>query len=242
MRRRPIDSAARVLTVAVGLWIGCSASPSAPSAVQAAEPSGVKAKAKDKAKEKSMLKSDADFNGAYKSYLEKSGKRTQPIVEDTYLRTGEWRFFSLEGGPNKNEEVAVSASGEVIDSTGAQPGWYAFLTQTGITAGDLAKRYCWLQRGSRIGAIEPGMINFRDARVAPLVEKPTVTQHGDTVTLRFWAVFPPSTEDPSRVTVTAKKGAAMHSESAGWQQVAGVAPATQPGRQEGLLPPMFPKH
>jgi len=109
----------RVLAVAVGLWLGCSApAPSVPSTAQAAE-SG----AKPKTKEKPMLKSDADFAGAYKSFLEKSGKPTELMNENKSLRKGDWRFFARGDRPGvKFDEAAVSASGEVIDQS-HQPAW-----------------------------------------------------------------------------------------------------------------------
>jgi hypothetical protein len=226
----------RVLAVAVGLWLGCSApAPSVPSTAQAAE-SG----AKPKTKEKPMLKSDADFAGAYKSFLEKSGKPTELMNENKSLRKGDWRFFARGDRPGvKFDEAAVSASGEVIDQS-HQPAWYAFLSQPGVSPSELVQRYCWLH--GQLAAIEPGTINFRDARIAPLIEKPTLTQHGDTATLRFWVLYPPNMQDPARLTLTAKKGAPLHTESANWHEVAGLAPAASPSHPlEGQAPSLFGK-
>jgi len=76
----------------------------------------------------------------------------------------------------------------------------------------------------------------------PLIEKPTLTQHGDTATLRFWVLYPPNMQDPARLTLTAKKGAPLHTESANWHEVAGLAPAASPSHPlEGQAPSLFGK-
>src|SRR3954465_9389213 len=112
MRRRPF---VRVITVAAGLWLGCSAAPSTPPYAHAAE-GGAK-----KAKEKVMLKTDDDFLGAYKAHLGHSSKQEGPVSENKQLRKGDWRYFFRGAGPgDKHDEAAVSASGELIDK-GNQP-------------------------------------------------------------------------------------------------------------------------
>jgi hypothetical protein len=168
------------------------------------------------------LKTDDDYLGAYRAHLAKSSRPTQQLNENEQLRKGDWRYFSRGSGPgDKADEAAISSSGELIDK-GNQPAWYAFLTQPGLSASELAERYCWLH--GRAGAIAPGM-RFADARVAALIETPALSEHGSTVTLRFWAVFPPDTENPFRIVLTAKKGAPLYAEVVGWQQASGEAAA-----------------
>jgi hypothetical protein len=132
------------LIVAVASWLGCSTSASGPPG------------------EKTMQKSDAELV-AYQSFLQKSGKPTDSMNENQSLRKGDWRYFFRGDRPGfKSDEAAVSSRGEVIDRA-HQPAWYAFLSQTGVSASELVQRYCWLH--GQLAAVDPGD-RFFDARIA----------------------------------------------------------------------------
>jgi hypothetical protein len=207
----------------IGLWLVCAV-PSLP---------WVRSAQATTAKEKRLLNSEDDCSNAYRAFLAQSGQPASDLHEAKQLRKGDWRYFYRGARPGeKRAEVAISHGGEIVDKS-HQEAWHAFLTQPGLTAEELAERFCWLH--GNMALVDAQMSShWRDAQaaVAPAAFVPDA--HGRV--LRFWVVYPPNMSTPFRVTVSAQKQARPKVEIVNWTEQNGGAkpPAAE---DEGELPP-----